>query len=243
VHLVTTVRSIPGSRPGSPWMVILGTPVLGILVWSSWFTLSWSFWLHPVGSSWFTLVWSILVHPVLFTLGSPWSGSSVSPCSGSSWFTLSWFILVKLVWSILVHRPGSSWFTLVWFILVHPVLVHPVLLSGNLYSHKVDIYSLGLILFELLCPFRTQMERVRTLTEVRGLQFPAVFSKNNVQELGMVRSMLSRNPAERPEAADITEEPLFQELEVPCRQAVRQRSRTYSASSAGWPARTSTASS
>uniref|UniRef100_A0A8C7MPL2 non-specific serine/threonine protein kinase n=1 Tax=Oncorhynchus kisutch TaxID=8019 RepID=A0A8C7MPL2_ONCKI len=119
----------------------------------------------------------------------------------------------------------------------------PEQLSGDLYSHKVDIYSLGLILFELLCPFRTQMERVRTLTEVRGLQFPAVFSKNNVQELGMVRSMLSLNPAERPEAADITEEPLFQELEVPCRLAVRQRSRTYSASSAGWPARTSIASS
>ncbi|XP_064809157.1 LOW QUALITY PROTEIN: eukaryotic translation initiation factor 2-alpha kinase 3 [Oncorhynchus masou masou] len=119
----------------------------------------------------------------------------------------------------------------------------PEQLSGDLYSHKVDIYSLGLILFELLCPFRTQMERVRTLTEVRGLQFPAVFSKNNVQELGMVRSMLSLSPAERPEAADITEEPLFQELEVPCRLAVRQRSRTYSASSAGWPARTSIASS
>ncbi|CAF88065.1 unnamed protein product, partial [Tetraodon nigroviridis] len=37
----------------------------------------------------------------------------------------------------------------------------PEQLSGNSYSHKVDIYSLGLILFELLCPFRTQMERVR----------------------------------------------------------------------------------
>lgn len=32
---------------------------------------------------------------------------------------------------------------------------------GNNYSHKVDIFSLGLILFELLYPFGTQMERVR----------------------------------------------------------------------------------
>uniref|UniRef100_A0A673C6J8 non-specific serine/threonine protein kinase n=1 Tax=Sphaeramia orbicularis TaxID=375764 RepID=A0A673C6J8_9TELE len=39
----------------------------------------------------------------------------------------------------------------------------PEQLSGNSYSHKVDIYSLGLILFELLYPFRTQMERVRCL--------------------------------------------------------------------------------
>lgn len=115
----------------------------------------------------------------------------------------------------------------------------PEQLSGNSYSHKVDIYSLGLILFELLFPFRTQMERVRTLTEVRALRFPEVFSKNNVQELNMVRSMLSPSPGERPEAVDITGLPLFQELELefPCRLAVRQRSRTYSASSMGRPAR------
>lgn len=41
-------------------------------------------------------------------------------------------------------------------------------LSGNSYSHKVDIYSLGLILFELLYPFRTQMERVRVSQQTRG---------------------------------------------------------------------------
>ncbi|XP_054652998.1 eukaryotic translation initiation factor 2-alpha kinase 3 isoform X2 [Dunckerocampus dactyliophorus] len=117
----------------------------------------------------------------------------------------------------------------------------PEQLSGHSYSHKVDIYSLGLILFELLHPFRTQMERVRTLTEVRALHFPECFSKNNFQELSMVRSMLSRSPSERPEAADITGTPLFQELELPCRLAIRQRSRTYSASSAGRPARQTSA--
>ncbi|XP_056151825.1 eukaryotic translation initiation factor 2-alpha kinase 3 [Lampris incognitus] len=115
----------------------------------------------------------------------------------------------------------------------------PEQMSGNSYSHKVDIYSLGLIMFELLFPFRTQMERVRTLTEVRTLQFPEVFTKNNVQELAMVRSMLSWSPSERPEAAEITETPLFQELELPCRLALRQRSRTYSASSMGRPTRQS----
>lgn len=111
----------------------------------------------------------------------------------------------------------------------------PEQLSGNSYSHKVDIYSLGLILFELLYSFRTQMERVRTLTEVRDLRFPSSFCKSNVLEAQMVRSMLSHSPAERPEASDITETPLFQELEVPCR--IRQRSRTYSASSTGRPSR------
>ncbi|KAF6718318.1 Eukaryotic translation initiation factor 2-alpha kinase 3 [Oryzias melastigma] len=113
----------------------------------------------------------------------------------------------------------------------------PEQLSGNSYSHKVDIYSLGLILFELLYPFRTQMERVRTLTEVRVLHFPEVFSRNNNQELSMVRSMLSLSPSERPEAAEITGTALFQELELPCRLALRPRSRTYSSSSMGRPSR------
>ncbi|XP_075873524.1 eukaryotic translation initiation factor 2-alpha kinase 3, partial [Nelusetta ayraudi] len=117
----------------------------------------------------------------------------------------------------------------------------PEQLSGNSYSHKVDIYSLGLILFELLFPFSTQMERVRTLTEVRALRFPELFSKNNQEELSMVRRMLSLSPGERPEAADIIATPLFQELELELeaswRPAVRQRSRTYSASSMGRPSR------
>uniref|UniRef100_A0A3B4Z681 Eukaryotic translation initiation factor 2-alpha kinase 3 n=1 Tax=Stegastes partitus TaxID=144197 RepID=A0A3B4Z681_9TELE len=102
----------------------------------------------------------------------------------------------------------------------------PEQLSGNSYSHKVDIYSLGLILFELLYPFRTQMERVRVSQQTH---------------LSMVRSMLSLSPSERPEAVDITGTPLFQELELPCRLAMRQRSRTYSASSMGRPSRQTSA--
>uniref|UniRef100_H2MUR5 Eukaryotic translation initiation factor 2-alpha kinase 3 n=1 Tax=Oryzias latipes TaxID=8090 RepID=H2MUR5_ORYLA len=109
----------------------------------------------------------------------------------------------------------------------------PEQLSGNSYSHKVDIYSLGLILFELLYPFRTQMERVRVSEQTKSMDFPAL--------LGMVRSMLSLSPSERPEAADITGTPLFQELELPCRLAVRQRSRTYSSSSMGRPSRQTSA--
>ena len=33
--------------------------------------------------------------------------------------------------------------------------------AGRLYNHKVDIYALGLILFELVTCFSTQMERVQ----------------------------------------------------------------------------------
>lgn len=49
-------------------------------------------------------------------------------------------------------------------------------LSGNSYSHKVDIYSLGLILFELLYPFSTQMERVRVSQQTRNSAVSLILS-------------------------------------------------------------------
>ncbi|XP_034990570.2 eukaryotic translation initiation factor 2-alpha kinase 3 isoform X1 [Zootoca vivipara] len=106
----------------------------------------------------------------------------------------------------------------------------PEQVYGNAYSHKVDIFSLGLILFELLYPFSTQMERVRTLSEVRNLTFPPLFIQKYPQEYAMVKHMLSPSPTERPEAADIIENPLFEDLEFPATPVLRQRSRTMSTS-------------
>lgn len=51
------------------------------------------------------------------------------------------------------------------------------------YNYKVDIYSLGVIFFELLNPFTTEMERYQTLTRLRNNIFPSHFSikyKNEV---------------------------------------------------------------
>ncbi|XP_032091208.1 eukaryotic translation initiation factor 2-alpha kinase 3 isoform X2 [Thamnophis elegans] len=104
----------------------------------------------------------------------------------------------------------------------------PEQIYGNAYSHKVDIFSLGLILFELLYPFSTQMERVRILSEVRNLTFPPLFIKEYAQEL--VKHMLLPSPTERPEAAEIIENPLFEDLEFLVKPVLRQRSRTMSSS-------------
>ncbi|XP_062065813.1 eukaryotic translation initiation factor 2-alpha kinase 3 [Lepus europaeus] len=101
---------------------------------------------------------------------------------------------------------------------------------GNNYSHKVDIFSLGLILFELLYPFNTQMERVRTLTDVRNLKFPPVFTQKCPREYVMVQDMLSPSPMERPEATNIIENAIFEELEFPGKTVLRQRSRSASSS-------------
>ena len=55
--------------------------------------------------------------------------------------------------------------------------------EGRVYTHKVDIYALGVIFVELFCPFSTQMERVRTLVEVRRLLFPDKFARAYPEEV------------------------------------------------------------
>lgn len=51
------------------------------------------------------------------------------------------------------------------------------------YNYKVDIYSLGLIFFELLVPFSTDMERVVTLTNVRENKYPPGFKTKYSKEV------------------------------------------------------------
>ena len=77
----------------------------------------------------------------------------------------------------------------------------PEQLERKSYDHKVDIYSLGLILFELLVPFSTQMERVQTLSALRKLKFPSHFIRSKEYEL--VLRMLSHKPIQRPETTEI----------------------------------------
>ena len=50
-------------------------------------------------------------------------------------------------------------------------------IAGDSYTHKVDIYALGMIFFELFYPFATEMERVNTLLDVKRLQFPGRFAR------------------------------------------------------------------
>lgn len=61
----------------------------------------------------------------------------------------------------------------------------PEQLQGLAYNYKVDIYSLGLIYFELLYEFGTEMERISTLKTIRKLQFPHGFSETFHKEVSL----------------------------------------------------------
>ncbi|TPX55608.1 hypothetical protein PhCBS80983_g05183 [Powellomyces hirtus] len=74
------------------------------------------------------------------------------------------------------------------------------------YTSASDIYSLGIILFELLHPFKTAMERARALQDLRAGrigQDEHAFSATYPRETTMIRNMLRKDPKSRPTAQDL----------------------------------------
>ncbi|XP_076261905.1 pancreatic eIF-2alpha kinase isoform X1 [Rhynchophorus ferrugineus] len=73
----------------------------------------------------------------------------------------------------------------------------PEQLNGEPYDYKVDIYSLGIILFELLVPFSTAMERVIVLTNLKEQKYPEGFQQKYPAEYSLLESMLDKDPNKR----------------------------------------------
>ncbi|PSC69649.1 putative serine threonine-kinase GCN2 isoform B [Micractinium conductrix] len=72
------------------------------------------------------------------------------------------------------------------------------------YDAKVDLFSLGVMAFELWHPFATAMERAVLLRDLRenGVM-PAQFEADHPVVCRLIRWLLSPNPAERPTAVEV----------------------------------------
>ena len=82
------------------------------------------------------------------------------------------------------------------------------------YTEKVDIYSLGIIFFEMCYVFSTGMERVHVLHSLRQSkpQFPKNFPENLVNERKLIEWMLKYDQIERPTASEILHSSLLPEM-------------------------------
>ncbi|XP_012223213.2 eukaryotic translation initiation factor 2-alpha kinase-like [Linepithema humile] len=90
----------------------------------------------------------------------------------------------------------------------------PEQISGQMYNYKVDIYSLGIIFFELLTPFFTDMERIVALSNLKQLIFPKNFADIYTTEYNLLKMMLDNDPTKRPTTLGIKSRLPLQNYEI-----------------------------
>ncbi|XP_047987166.1 eukaryotic translation initiation factor 2-alpha kinase 1-like isoform X2 [Leguminivora glycinivorella] len=71
---------------------------------------------------------------------------------------------------------------------------------------KSDMYSLGIILLELIEPFSTDMERVKTITDLRKGQIPAHLTANYPKIAHVIGKLVQRRPSKRLDTRQLLEE-------------------------------------
>uniref|UniRef100_A0A3P8UDN1 non-specific serine/threonine protein kinase n=1 Tax=Amphiprion percula TaxID=161767 RepID=A0A3P8UDN1_AMPPE len=87
-----------------------------------------------------------------------------------------------------------------------PSYMAPEQKSRSTYDRKVDIFSLGLIYFELLWNLSAGPERKAIWDDARSQKLPHGFLHNFPQEYQIIRSMLCMKPEDRPEASQLKKE-------------------------------------
>ncbi|RKP31518.1 Serine/threonine-protein kinase [Metschnikowia bicuspidata] len=77
--------------------------------------------------------------------------------------------------------------------------------ASGAYDEKVDMYSLGIIFFEMCYPLGTGMERAAVLNRLRlaEVQFPSDFGAAKATERHIIASLLRHDPRTRPGAAQL----------------------------------------
>ncbi|KAJ3342743.1 Eukaryotic translation initiation factor 2-alpha kinase [Gonapodya sp. JEL0774] len=89
----------------------------------------------------------------------------------------------------------------------------PEQLSRRRYDSKTDIYSLGVLFFELYWPFSSAMERVMTLMDLRKGVVPEGFKRRWPKEYSVLKRMVAPDPAQRLSALEILAHPLLNTLD------------------------------
>uniref|UniRef100_A0A0F7Z9Y3 non-specific serine/threonine protein kinase n=1 Tax=Crotalus adamanteus TaxID=8729 RepID=A0A0F7Z9Y3_CROAD len=83
--------------------------------------------------------------------------------------------------------------------------------EGCSYGKEVDIFPLGLILYEMLSPFSTSHEKEKEWPNIKEGKLPKTFIEKFTKETSLIKKLLSKEPSQRPSAADILELVKFQQ--------------------------------
>lgn len=83
------------------------------------------------------------------------------------------------------------------------------------YNCSSDIFSGGIILYEIFNIFQTKMERIETLQRVRDGNLPRDFQFEHPEISLLVKNMTNLDPNKRPTARELLQEPLFSKPQAP----------------------------
>lgn len=83
------------------------------------------------------------------------------------------------------------------------------------YDYKVDIFSMGLVLFEMLWTMPTSQEKTLLLKEVRDMKFPEAFMRDHPEEHSLLQEMLHHDPKKRPTCRGIRARNPLRRMELP----------------------------
>uniref|UniRef100_A0A3P8RKT2 Eukaryotic translation initiation factor 2-alpha kinase 1 n=1 Tax=Amphiprion percula TaxID=161767 RepID=A0A3P8RKT2_AMPPE len=89
------------------------------------------------------------------------------------------------------------------------VYAAPEQLKGSHYDSKSDMYSIGVLALELFQPFGTEMERVRTLGDLREGKIPDMFCHRWPVLSKYITKLTSKEPSVRPTASQLLQSELF----------------------------------
>ncbi|KAI8072412.1 kinase-like domain-containing protein [Gongronella butleri] len=85
--------------------------------------------------------------------------------------------------------------------------------SGKSYDEKVDVYSLGIIFFELFQPFSTSMERADAIAKLKNLaMLPDAFVERYPKESALILWMMDQQPERRPSVKQLLDYELFSQV-------------------------------